>query len=369
MIQKKYPASWEKKKPWEFIPRRDLFPDAEVPLSTEQAKPIKQTVYQPGVPPEKKYNTPVHRMQNKAASRMPQQRQKAAQKPEKSSPLPLNRPMTPVNFKRRATPEFLLLLFGSWLFLEFMGSKKKEAKLLNELRKPQVIEMLKAIGPYLEDNQQDAIYTAAGVMEAMHMVRDVMNHTYQNLQRTTIMNVPSNPRARKVEAIKAIKPYIASDNRRQLDQALDFYEGADRVRQNLMTFQNNQVLREGRKTSPLELASDILNVIRPVLSREQKEQTEKAQQIIKMIEVMGAVNKGSQKGKKQYALKSAEGTSKENQAAKENSTGSSAEIEKIMDSFAPMLNEEQKESMNMIMKMAQLLSQPKQDDALDSDGD
>ncbi|MDD4680884.1 MAG: hypothetical protein PHP79_08405, partial [Clostridia bacterium] len=180
MIQKKYPASWEKKKPWKFIPRRDLFPDAEVPLSTEQAKPIKQTVYQPGVPPEKKYNTPVHRMQNKAASRMPQQRQKAAQKPEKSSPLPLNRPMTPVNSKRRATPEFLLLLFGSWLFLEFMGSKKKEAKLLNELRKPQVIEMLKAIGPYLEDNQQDAIYTAAGVMEAMHMVRDVMNHTYQN---------------------------------------------------------------------------------------------------------------------------------------------------------------------------------------------
>ena len=384
MIQKKYPATWERREPWRFIPRRDLFPDVELPEQQKEHQNDKQrakpstrpmasseteiSISQPRKIPERKSNTPVHQLQYSPSSTMNQRSQKPAQKPKKGPPLPVERPMKAVKSKRRATPTFLLLLFGGFLLLEFLESRTEGTTILGGLREPQTVQMLKAIGPYLEDQQQDVLYTAAGVMETMHMVKDVMNHTYQNQQRATIMSVPSNPRVRKVEAVKAIRPYIPSDNRRQLNQVLNFYEGADKVHRNLKAFQNNRVLKEGQKISPLELATDILNVIRPVLPQEQRNQAEKATQIIKMIEVMGAVNKGSGKESKQYALKSGNEKPKAKALAEESSTDSSGQIEKIMDSFAPMLNDEQKESMSMIMKMAQLLSQPEQETSSDSDG-
>ncbi|NLB40855.1 MAG: hypothetical protein GX815_01080, partial [Clostridiales bacterium] len=173
---------------------------------------------------------------------------------------------------------------------------------------------------------------------------------------------------RKVEAIKAIEPYIPTDSRRQLSQVLNFYEGANKVQRNIKAFQDNRVLNEGQKTSPLDLATDILSVIRPVLPQEQRDQADKATQIIKMIEVMGAVNKGSRKENKQLALKSGNEKPRSKIPAEESPTDNSGQIEKIMDSFAPMLNDEQKESMNMIIQMAQLLSQPEQDGSSDSDG-
>lgn len=404
MIQKKYPARWERKEPWKFIPRRDLFPDVELSSDSEQVKTANkprpspmdlpeqpnehqnnQQKTRPGIRPmapsetelpfsqprtipEKKSNTPIHQLQRSPSSTMKLGDKKPAKKLKKGLPLPIDRPMTAVQSKRRASPGFLLLLFGGFLLLEFLESQAKGPTTLGGSEKHETVQMLKAIGPYLDDPQQDALYTAAGVMETIQMVKDVMNHTYQNQQRATIMNVPPNPRVRKVEAIKAIRPYIPPDNRKQLNQVLNFYEGADKVHRNFKAFQNNQILKEGQKTSLLELVTDILNVIHPVLPQEQRDQAEKASQIIKMIEVMGAVNKGSKKERRQHAQKAEDEKSKAKKIKEENPSDSSEQINKIMDSFAPMLNDEQKESMNMIMKMAQLLSQPDQGTNTDPDG-
>lgn len=109
-------------------------------------------------------------------------------------------------------------------------------------------------------------------------------------------------------------------------------------------------------------------MIRPVLPQEQRDQADKATQIIKMIEVMGTVNKGSRKESKKYDLKSENEKPKAKVQVEENPAETSGQMEKLMDSFAPMLNDEQKESMNMIMKMAQLLSQSEQDGSSDSGG-
>ena len=96
-----------------------------------------------------------------------------------------------------------------------------------------------------------------------------------------------------------------------------------------------------------------MKVIHPVLPKEQKVKANKAMQVLKMIEAMGAADKLSRSEKK---------TNNENRVEKNNMQNETEhamqnnQIDKIMDSFAPMLNEEQKESMDMIMKMAQLLS-------------
>ena len=68
--------------------------------------------------------------------------------------------------------------------------------------------------------------------------------------------------------------------------------------------------------------------------------------MIKMVEVMG------------NAEKAAHDKNKRNEEIKKEAANNNEQSEKIMDPLSPMLNEEQKESMNMIIKMAQLLSQP-----------
>ena len=51
MIQSKTRPTWEKKEPWKFVPRRDLFPDAELPRQyieslkmDDHRKPQKQSI-------------------------------------------------------------------------------------------------------------------------------------------------------------------------------------------------------------------------------------------------------------------------------------------------------------------------------------
>jgi hypothetical protein len=332
MIQSKTRPTWEKKEPWKFVPRRDLFPDAELPR--QYIESLKMDDHRK--PPEKRHNTPVHQIQSKAAVHVPVKSGKKSSRSNKS-PLPENHPLTPVHTKGRGTerrsafhPEVLLLLFAGWFLF---GSKIKGLEALEVYNQPQSIDMLKAIGPYLNEKGQDVVYTAAGVMEAIQLVKGVMNHTYHNQNQVSLMQIPSNPTDRKIGALKAIKPYIHSNNRKQLDWVLNFYDVTNKVQRNLALYQNNRELAGDQKLSPIESAGEFLKVIRPILPQEQKDKADKAVQVMKMIDAMASADIMKQGEKKE---------------------------KKIMDSFAPMLNDEQKESMDMIMKMAQLLSQPEE---------
>ena len=258
--------------------------------------------------------------------------------------------MTPVKTKGRPStiqPEFLLMFFA---LLVIMNTKQS---IFGTLNQPQSIQMLKSVGPYLGRKEQSLIYTAAGMMEAMQLIKDVANGNYHNQNQVTLMHIPSNPAQRRIEAMKAVKPYFRPKNRKQLDRVLSLYEGASKVQRNIALYKNNITLAGEQKQSPIESAGEVLKVIHPVLPKEQKVKANKAMQVLKMIEAMGAADKLSRSEKK---------TNNENRVEKNNMQNETEQamqnnqIDKIMDSFAPMLNEEQKESMDMIMKMAQLLS-------------
>ncbi|HHU48576.1 MAG TPA: hypothetical protein GXZ37_02515 [Clostridiales bacterium] len=350
MIQKKSNPRWERKEPWKFIPRRDLFPDAEIPTYLEQTKPQIQ-----GKEPEKKHNNPVQRAGNHASAPTPLHREKV-KKGVRRTPLPENRALIPVKTKGRSTsiqPGFLILLFAGFLIL---SSRQKALEILDQ---PQSVQMLKSIGPYLNEKEQNIVYTAAGLMEAMQLIRDVANQNYHNQNQATLLNIPSNPVERKIGAMKAIKPYIHPEKRRQLDRVLNLYESAGKVQRNLVLYKNNRTLAGGKKVSPIESASDFLNVVRPVLSQEQREKADKAMQVMKMVEAMGTADKLSRNEKKVQKKGSIDQKDKRDQA---NQLSQKDQTKAIMDSFASLLNDEQKESMNMIMKMSQLLSQANQED-------
>jgi transcriptional pleiotropic repressor len=58
---------------------------------------------------------------------------------------------------------------------------------------------------------------------------------------------------------------------------------------------------------------------------------------------------------------------KSEESNEDDKTDQADQIQNIIDSLSPMLNEEQKESMGMILKLAQLLTQSENDTETDSD--
>ena len=294
MIQKSYYSAHEKKPPQKFIPRRDLFPDAELPppnkTSTAKITSGKRS-------PDREQSG------NAAARSQTAQMQQARVQPvhtdripvKKAQPLPLQQPLHPVNQKNllSVNPTTLFLLLAGW-FLLWPKLKKAQPKLTsniqsafrNVLDNPKSIQMLRTLGPYLEDKEQDAVFTVAGIMEAAGTFRDVMKHTYQDRNRNTILHVPSDPTAKRIEIMKAVKPYIPRDSRKKLDQVIGVYDTVDQLNRNIEIYRNNLSLAGDKKAAPIESIGEILKVVRPVLPQEYREKADQAIQTLKVSQNM-----------------------------------------------------------------------------------
>ncbi|HHY83099.1 MAG TPA: hypothetical protein GX505_10550 [Clostridiales bacterium] len=348
MIQKRYNYPYYRKEPpQKFIPRRDLFPDAVVPMEREYSRPAAWV------------NTPQHNIQ--AGKDIPFKVQ-SGRKPQ-----PVYSPMTPVKSgkKRSFNPGTIMLLFAGWLFLW------PRLKKLGWFNDPRSLDMLLSLGPYLDEKEQDVVYTAAGVLEAFHTINDVINHTYHNRHKAAVMQVPSDPVFRKIEAMKAIKPHIKPDSRKHLDQVVNLYESMHKMQKNIAIYRNNRTLAAGEKMSSIESVNEILKVIKPILPREQRERAEKAAQLLKMVEAVSTAEKLNREATNGKTNKRSDNNDSVNIAKSDNTAGSDEQndkIQKMMDSLSPMLSDEQKESMQMIMKMAQLLSQTDSSDDTDNEG-
>jgi hypothetical protein len=381
MIQRSTYTSRKKTPPQKFIPRRDLFPDAELPPSVQSAS--EKTTGSNSASRQQDGST-----YSKSQQVQPQARPQARvqpitsvrAQPKKSQPLPLQQPLKPVKQQGlfSVNPAILLFLLagGFLLWPKLKASQPKlaskiESTFKNIVDNPQSIQMLRTIGPYLEDAEQDAVYTVAGVLEAVSTFRGVMTHTYHDRYRNTILHVPKSPAAKRLEIMKAMKPYIPESSRSQLDQAIGVYNTIDQLNRNIDIYRNNRLLAAERKPTTLETLVDLYNVMRPALPLEYKEKGDKAVQVFKMMEAAGAAEKMSRSSKKEKPTQKGEVNHKQDRVktrssnedsqdskATEHPSAKADQMQSLMDSFAPMLNDEQKDSLNMIMKMAQLLSQP-----------
>jgi hypothetical protein len=373
MIQKSYYSNYKKKTPYKFIPRRDLFPDVDLPpvSITSPAKSLtnKTSSYKASGKIAEKHHTP----QKKGAGVHPVHTGNKAQS-KTAQPLVMHQPLHPVRRQSSLSinPTTLFLLLAGW-FLLWPAFKKSRPKLAanlqstvaNVLDNPNSTQMLLAIGPYLEDNEQDAVYTITGILEAANILRDVMNHSYHDRNRSMILSVPSSPAARRLELMKSIRPYIPQHNRKNIDAIIGIYDTVYKLNRNYKIYQNNRTLSEDKKVTPIDSIGEILNVVSPVLPQEHRAKAEKVMQVLKMAEIVGSTTNTTRKNDKNEHATKAEMRTNKSDGSSEKQTNANEQIQKVMDSFLPMMNDEQKESMNMIMKMAQLLAQP--DDSSDSD--
>ena len=353
MIQRINDSAYNRKSPQQFIPRRDLFPDAEPSLSGKSTEDKNPSV-----------RKPANKENGKRSSASEQQ----AREPsihtnripvEENEPLPLQQPLKPVKKQSRTfvpPTTFFLLLIG-WLLIwprmkkarlpRTYGMESMEFAFENPLDNPKNIEMLHAICPYLEEQQQDAVYTITGILDALSSIRSTLNHTYPQKIWNSAVNVPSDPDARKIELMKAIKPYVDPDNQRKLDQIMGTYHTVDQLNRNIRNYQNRQSIAGVQNTSPTESFGEILDIIRPILPQEFGDKADQLLQILKIAQTMESTKKESQK----------EEAGEEDTQNREKQK----DAENTMMQAPPSteLTDKQNESMEMMVRMAQLLSQTK----------
>ena len=354
MIQRINDSAYNRKSPQQFIPRRDLFPDAEPSLSGKSTEDKKQS--------DRK---PTKKESGKSSSTSAQQ----AREPsihtnripvEESEPLPLQQPLQPVRKQSQTfipPITFFLLLIGGFLLWPRVKKARTqwtydmesmESAFKSLLDNPKSIEMLHAICPFLEEQQQDAVYPITGILDALSSIRSILSHTRPQKSWNSAVYVPSDPDAKKIELMKAMKPYVDPDNQRKLDQIIGTYNTVDQLNQNIRDYQNRHSMTSGQNTAPAESLGEILSIIRPILPQEFGEKAGQLMQILKIAQTMESANKETKKEEKE----------------KEDTTNGKQQTD--VPPSAPM-NDKQKESMEMMLRMAQLLAQTKDSSGTGSD--
>ncbi len=305
------------KKPHKFTPRKDLFPDENPILPNRQ--------------------TPVHKPKQESIPNV------------STAPSLLNLDFSPLT---------LVVVLIGWMLLaprfkagaRGLDTIKLQSIVQEAVENPKYLDMLKDVAPYLEGDEQDLLYSVTGAMEIAGGIRELMNHSYHHRQQNMVMSIPTDHMAKRMDLLKAIRPYLPEMDRETLNSIVKAYETGDKLHKNFKIYQNNRILSEDRKISPLETIQEIAKVIRPIIPPAYLSQADKALTVLKMAEVMDLNSPYSQGSK-----------GKSSNKVNENASSPMDQAENIANSLKPMLSEEQQETMDVIMKMAQLLAQPEEE--------
>ena len=324
-------------KPQRFIPRRDLFPEE----------------FPPAPPPSIAKSSAADRTSAASAQNSEAARHAALQ----ASPAVMGSTFSPLLF--------LFLLMG-WMLLKprilygklSIQGTEPLALLQDAAENPRYQQMLKDAAPYLEQDEQAIAYSLAGAFEIASGIRDLLNRTYHHRCQIQAMGsvIPSDPTAKRIGLLKAVMPHLPEDQE-AVSQVVKAYETADRLYRNMKIFHNNRVLAQGTSDRPIETVLEILNVLHPVLPPETRSQSEKILTILRMAE---ALKLGPAQASKQTAAKKAgSSTSPKGSTQKKASADEGGnQMESMIHSLKSILNEEQQETMDVLMQMAKLLSGP-----------
>ncbi|HZK35094.1 MAG TPA: hypothetical protein VFD33_07280 [Bacillota bacterium] len=309
-----------RKKPGTFIPRRDLFPDEN------QTRPEKG---------------PSHNL-------------------KRDEPISVTATREPINRRKSSkaatgSPSVIPLLFGGLQLFPLLSSDKAsgmqvsiKSALYHVVENPKTIKMLEDICPYLGDKEQEAIYTVIGIQELLTTARDLMNHNYQTNKKNKALSAPMDPAEKSIEMIRVLRPYVPEVSRDTIEDVIYIYDTSNKLNKNLRRYNNKRKLSKGKKISTIETLTDIVDLVMPLLPRQIQNEASKLINMLKMAETMDHSSKIAKntRGKLDRPDKGKKNTPSEN----------SIQAEKIKNALEPMLDQEQKGSLDLIMKMANLLN-------------
>lgn len=273
--------------------------------------------------------------------------------------------------------------------------KKKPKKFVSSFNRnfdsmETVVNMLSDVSPYLGLQEQEKIQTLIGMFEAANILSSIRNGSYQSPRILKSLSTPMDSQERKLGIIKALKPYLPPSNYEIIDKAIHTYNAIDRVSKNLV-HNSSQSTENAESQNIANKITELLEIIDPLVPNEQQQKFNQVKNLVKMYNAMEESQlweKWTQQEAQQEAKKSKTqnpsddeeiDSNKTNMMSKSNNddsktnndkpTSNSREAKKsVTDALKSVLNPEQIQTMEVMMKMAQLLSQ-KSDDKEDKDDD
>lgn len=345
-------------RPHTFIPRRDLFPEDNLDL-------------------ERKGPSYPNRIYDKDLQDIEIVNKKPSAKT--NADLGLAKKASSDHKSASDSTILILFLFGGLYLWPLVYSDKKDkpsaiqASIYDMVDNPKAIKLLESICPYLEPDQQDTVYTIIGIQDVLARIRDLMNRSYQKKAHSKSIVVPRNPIEKRIEMMKVLRPYVPDVSRESISNIVYVYDTYNKLNKNVQSYAAKRKKSKKYNIYSIEALVDFVDLISPVLPMDLKDKATKIITIAKLVEQMEGADSLTKRGhleQKRLAkpLDQAANVDKDEKtravSAEEDKDLNDriAQADRVKESLAPMLDEGQKESLDLIMKMAQLLARPDEKD-------
>lgn len=235
-----------------------------------------------------------------------------------------------------------------------------------------ILDILSSIYPYLDLEYQDGINFIFALAEVRTILNSLLKGTYHKFSRLDAGIQPSSYQERLIGIIRALQPYISLENQVLINRILDTFDNTKELIYRLNRFKQQSLELQSSSKNSLEKVMKLIDIIKMLLPSEQHQFLKQLSNILRMAETVELAQLlNSPENNASPAETENKTTANDNKEAFENnkedtiaSSDSNVETDKqpinleaISNSFKSMLKPEQAKSLDLIMKMAQLLAQ------------
>ena len=235
-----------------------------------------------------------------------------------------------------------------------------------------ILDILSSIYPYLDLEYQDGINFIFALAEVRTILNSLFKGTYHKFSRLDAGIQPSSYQERLNGIIRALQPYISLENQVLINRILDTFDNTKELIYRLNRFKQQSLELQSSSKNSLEKVMKLIDIIKMLLPSEQHQFLKQLSNILRMAETVELAQLlNSPENNASPAETENKTTANDNKEAFENnkedtiaSSDSNVETDKqpinleaISHSFKSMLKPEQAKSLDLIMKMAQLLAQ------------
>jgi len=234
---------------------------------------------------------------------------------------------------------------------------------------PETINILMAVSPYLDVPEQEGIYTIIGVLEAIQILKGLREGSYQaqHMQQIPVLGLENESKGLGI--IKALRDYMPENSRPTIDKAIQIHESIEKLSNNIKIYRNNLKIAGNRKPNPIEDLGEIIKVIKPIIPDEQQTKLERLQKLIQVAQIMDLdemiKNRGINVNKREDDSVKDQRKIEKNGVATDTTDQDEDKDEyqeqknvAHCDIHQPTPNDEQNQSLEMLLKLMQLLMQP-----------
>jgi len=244
-----------------------------------------------------------------------------------------------------------------------------------------VLDILSSIYPYLDLEYQDGINFIFGLAEVRSILNSLLKGTYYKYSKLDTSIQPASYQEKVIGIIRSLQPYISLENQALINRILDTFSSTKELVYRLNKFKHQSLEVQTSSKNNLQKVSELIDIIKMLIPGEQQQYFNQISNILRMVEtvelaqLLNAPEKDTLPTTSENKI-----ASNTEEAAKEKDSGDNKEIsipsnsnieagkksinlEAISHSLKSMLKPEQANSLDLIMKMAQLLAQDNTENA------